>query len=906
MYHADVPFPQPDERAKSPLARISTKQTFVLATTITFRKKERTHPDMLPRTSKARTGAGAGIALLCAALLAAPAAPAQAPQPDSPAIRARVNDLVHKMTLEQKLEYIGGTGFAVRAMPSLGLPALQMSDGPYGVRSNAGLPSTTYAIGIGLAASWNRDLAFQVGKAIGRDARARGVHFMLGPGIDIYRSPRNGRNFEYFGEDPFLTGAITVGYITGMQTEGVSSTVKHFLGNNNEYLRHDSDSVIDERTLREIYLPGFEDAVRKAHVGAIMDSYNLVNGEHMTQNGYFNTDIARKQWGFDGVMMSDWDATYDAVAAANGGLDIEMPTGKFMNPKNLTSAVESGKVSEATIDEKVFHILDTAARFGWLDRPQLDSSISLVDARNNAVALQTAEEGLVLLKNEGSMLPLSKTATKSILVVGPDAYPGVPVGGGSAGVKPFHTVSALEGLTEYLGTGATVYYDRGVPTLSDMARGTKFETAEQDGKPGLTLESFTNSDLSGTPAATVVVPFIDSTGIRWQDLDPAMARALYSSGARHGSSRRWTGYYNAPTAGSYIVALQGSGERSGNRVYLDGKLIIDDWTLVRADQPHLTVQLTAGAHKVVVEDSRNSPVGGRIRFGIVPLDQVVSAKAKELAAKADVVVIAAGFDAESESEGSDRTFDLPFGQDQLIRTLAAINKKTIVTVTSGGNVDSESWLANVPVCMENWYGGQDGGTALAKILFGDVNPSGHLPATFERRAEDNPTFNTYYPEEGTNKVVYKEGIFVGYRGYQHNHVEPLYPFGYGLSYTTFRFSHLAVKGEGTTATVSFDVTNTGKRAGKEVAQVYISDTHASVPRPEEELKGFEKVALAPGQTKHVTVKLDDRAFAYYDTDAKGWHIAPGSFGIRVGDSSANIALKGTVEISKEAAGAAKF
>lgn len=864
---------------------------------------------MLPRTPKASACAKTAIALLTAALFTASSALAQAPQPDSPAIRARVNAVIHKMTLEQKLEYIGGTGFAVRAMPSLGLPALEMSDGPFGVRSNAGLPSTTYAIGIGLAASWNRDLAFEAGKAIGRDARARGVNFMLGPGIDIYRSPRNGRNFEYFGEDPFLTGAITVGYITGMQTEGVSSTVKHFLGNNNEYMRHDSDSIIDERTLREIYLPGFEDSVRKAHVGAIMDSYNLVNGEHMTQNGYFNTDIARKQWGFDGVMMSDWDATYDAVAAANGGLDIEMPTGKFMNPKNLTSAVESGKVSEATIDEKVFHILDTAARFGWLDRTQTDDSISLNDARNDAVALQTAEEGLVLLKNEGSVLPLSKATTKSILVVGPDAYPGVPVGGGSAGVRPFRTISALEGLTDYLGTGATVYYDRGLPTLTEIARETKFTTAEQNGEAGLTLETFANAGLEGTPTTTVVVPFINSEGTSWEALlaaDPAAAKALYLSGARHGSSRRWTAYYNAPATGNYIVALQGTGESSRNRVYLDGKLIINDWTMVRAKQPHLTVELTAGPHKVVVEDSRRSPVGGRIRFGIVPLDQVVSAKAKELAAKADVVLIAAGFDPDSESEGSDRTFDLPFGQDQLIRTLTAINKKTIVTVTSGGNVDSESWLAGVPVYMENWYSGQDGGTALAKILFGEVNPSGHLPATFERRAEDNPTFNNYYPEAGTNKVVYKEGIFVGYRGYQHNHVEPLFPFGYGLSYTTFRFSHLAVKPEGATATVSFDVTNTGKRAGKEVAQVYVSDTHASVPRPEEELKGFEKVSLAPGQTKHVSVKLDDRAFAYYDTEAKGWQIAPGSFGVRVGDSSANIALKGTVEISKEAAAAAKF
>ncbi|MEO6981970.1 MAG: glycoside hydrolase family 3 C-terminal domain-containing protein, partial [Edaphobacter sp.] len=671
---------------------------------------------------------------------------------------------------------------------------------------------------------------------------------------------------------------------------------------------HDSDSIIDERTMREIYLPGFEAAVRKAHVGSIMDSYNLTNGVHMTQNGYLNTDVARKEWGFNGVMMSDWDATYDAVGAANGGLDLEMPTGKFMNRKNLLSAVQSGKVAEATIDEKIFHILDTAGRFGWLDRPQTDTSISLLDARNNAVALDTAREGIVLLKNEGNLLPLNKAQIQSILVVGPDAYPGVPVGGGSAGVKPFHTISPLEGLSAYLGSSATVYYDRGLPTISEVARDSRFVTETQNGKPGLKLETFTTGDLSGTPALTTVVPSINNTGTSWESLmdDPAAAMALFTSGAKHDSSRRWTGYYVAPQAGNYIVVLQGSGERTGNRVYIDDKLVIDDWTLVRADQPHLTLTLAAGPHKVVVEDWKRSPVGGKIRFGIIAENKIVSAKAKELAAKADVVLIAAGFDADSESEGGDRTFSLPFGQDQLIHELSAANKKTIVAVTSGGNVDSEPWLDRIPAYLENWYAGQDGGTALAEVLFGEVNPSGHLPATFERRAEDNPTFNTYYPEPGTNKVVYKEGIFVGYRGYQHNHTQPLYPFGYGLSYTTFTFANLTVKPEASHATVSFDITNTGSRAGAEVAQVYVSDTHAKVPRPAEELKGFEKVTLAPGETKHVNVDLDSRAFAYYDTAEKKWQIAPGTFGINVGDSSASIALKGNVEISKQAAATATF
>src|SRR5579875_967975 len=345
---------------------------------------------------------------LVAASLFAGAARGGASQQLTPAeIDRQADALLAKLTLEQKIKLIGGVdGMFTYAMPQIGLPRLKMSDGPMGVRTWG--PSTAYAAGIGLAASWDPELAQEVGVGIGEDARARGVNFLLGPGVDIYRSPRNGRNFEYFGEDPYLTGAIATGYIRGMQSEGVSATVKHYMGNNNEYLRHDSDSIIDERAMREIYLPGFEAAVRQGDVGAIMDSYNLVNGTHMTQNGYLNIDVARKDWGFKGVMMSDWVATYDAVGAANGGLDIEMPTGAYMNPKNLLPAVQSGTVKESTIDEKVFHILDTAARFGWLDRPQVDDSISLDDAQNNALALETAQEGLVLLKNEGNLLPLNK------------------------------------------------------------------------------------------------------------------------------------------------------------------------------------------------------------------------------------------------------------------------------------------------------------------------------------------------------------------------------------------------------------------------------------------------------------------------------------------------------------------
>jgi beta-glucosidase len=839
--------------------------------------------------------------------LLATAALAQAPHPLTAADKQRIDQIVEKMTLAEKLDYIGGTGFAVRAMPALHLPALEMSDGPVGVRSNSGFPSTTYAGGAGLAASWDRELARRVGAGIGRDARARGVHFMLGPGVNIYRSPRNGRNFEYFGEDPFLAANMAVGYITGMQGQGVSATVKHYIANNSEYLRHDSDSIVDPRALHELYLPSFEAAVKKGHVGAVMDSYNLINGVHATQNATLNIDIMRKEFGFEGTIMSDWVATYDAIGAANGGLDIEMPTGKYMNRANLEPAIQQGKVSQTTIDDKVRHILTTAMMFGWLDHEQADPFISYVDSRNAETALDGARESAVLLKNEGNLLPLDKAQVKTVLVVGPDAYPGVPVGGGSAAVQPFHGVSALEGITNYLGNGATVFYDRGLPTMSELANKTKFTTEASGGEAGLKVEVFANSNLTGKPAGTKTVKGVNEKGVSWDTLsdDPATLLDLFNAAVPKEISQRFTGYYTAESAGKYIVVLEGSGEGAGDRVTIDGKTVIDDWELVRAFQPVVEMDLTAGPHKVVVDQRQTGPIGGKLRFAIVRADKVVNERAKQLAAKADVVMVAAGYNNSSESEGGDRTFSLPYGQDELIQAMADANKKVIVSVTSGGNVDSTAWLDRVPVWLETWYAGQEGGRALAEILFGDVNPAGHLPETWERRLEDNPTYENYYPEPGTKRVVYKEGIFVGYRGYEHNHVKPLFPFGYGLSYTTFKFANLAVgpksAGANPQVNVTFDVTNTGSRKGAEVAQVYVSDDHAKVPRPERELKGFERVMLSPGETKHVSVALDARSFAYWDPNASKWTIDPGRFTVRVGDRVDETPLEGSVELSAEAA-----
>ena len=834
------------------------------------------------------------LLVLCLTVISGPAqtsAPAQSPS--AVAVDSRVESLLRQMTLEEKVDLLGGVdGFFIRGIPRLGLPPLKMADGPLGVR-NFG-PATAMAGGIALAATWNPALAERMGTELGRDARAKGVHFLLGPGVNIYRAPMNGRNFEYFGEDPLLASRIAVGYIKGVQSQGVSATIKHFMGNNSEFDRHKTDSIIDERTMREIYLPVFEAAVKEANVGAIMDSYNLTNGTHLSQHAYLNTDVAKNEWGFRGIMMSDWSSTYDGVAAANGGLDLEMPSGAFMNRQTLLPAIQQGKVSVATIDDKVRRILRTAIRFGWLDRDQTDVSIPRYNQLGRTVALETARESLVLLKNERSLLPLDKARIKSVAIIGPDAYPAVPVGGGSGRVEPFVATSFLQGLSNYLGTAAQVYYARGIPSLSEMAQATNFSTHTFDGSPGLNAEYFDNKDLKGTPTVKRIDQHVNFRGGTSADFPAATL------------SSRWTGYYIAPEAGSYDVFVASTGEDGGYyRLYLDDKLIFDDWTTSRAAVGQTRLSLDAKPHKIMLEQhGRSGWLGTRMQFGIARHGSVVSQEAKKLAANADVVVVAAGFDPETESEGADRTFNLPPAQDELIEAMAAANKNTIVVITSGGNVDMTGWLDRVPALIEAWYPGQEGGTALAEVIFGDANPSGRLPVTFERRWEDNPVSKSYYPAPGTNKVDYKEGVFVGYRGYEKNNIKPQFPFGYGLSYTNFSYGNLSVQ-QGITkggspefwwAKVSFDITNNGNRPGSEVAQVYVSDSHSKVSRPLKELQGFAKVDLKPGETKRVKVMLSPRSLSYYDVNTKKWRAEPGDFDVLVGPSSAQIELRGKITL----------
>jgi beta-glucosidase len=817
------------------------------------------------------------------------------------AVEKRVDDLLAKMTLDEKIDLISGdTPFRTHTIPRLNIPFFQMADGPVGAHIPA--PTIAYAAGIGLAASWDSELALHIGQQLGRDSRSRGAAFLLGPGVNIYRAPMNGRNFEYFGEDPFLASGIAVGYIRGVQQEGVSATVKHFLGNNSEYLRHDSDSIIDERTLREIYMPVFEAAVKTAKVGAIMDSYNITNGEHMTQNKPLNIDVAKQQWHFAGIVMSDWVATYDTAAAANGGLDLEMPFGVYYAPEKIAPLLKNGTISQATLDDKVRRILRVAADFGWLDRPQLDTDIPRYNLEGRAASLQAAIEGAVLLKNDNNALPLNKTALKTIAVIGPTATQTVTTGGGSGEVVSFASTNLLVGVSNYLGEQTNVLYARGLYSVNQMSCLTHFTTDPQGTTPGVTHVTFTKANLEGDVTSTVIDSTLDTPAStrrepEEQELNALTAHKSANPYVRATNSSKWTGYYTPSEAGKFAIFIQTDGRY---RLLVDDTVVFDSSVVPKYILNQTTLDLTQAPHKIVVEQlsQQIGSVSG-MRVGIAPLNTIVEKDALEIASKADTVLIAVGFNASSESEGGDRSFELPVGQEQLIQQIAALGKKTIVVITSGGSVDVSNWKDKVQGIFETWYSGEEGGTATARLLFGDENPSGHLPISWEEKITDNPSFAHYYPDPGTNKIVYREGIFMGYRGYEHKHVEAQYPFGFGLSYTTFSFSKLkAVPAGDGHFTVTFDVTNTGKRSGATVAQLYVGESSPQIERPVKELKGFERLMLRAGETKHVTLELNSRSFSYFDVKASSWQADAGTYTVQLGDSSRNIQQKTTIQLPK--------
>lgn len=795
-------------------------------------------------------------------------------------VDARVEALLGQMTLDEKIDYIGGHNeFYIRAIPRLGILELKMADGPLGVR-NFG-PAVSYPAGICLASTWNVELAKSFGRSLGQDARARGVHFLLAPGVNIYRAPMCGRNFEYLGEDPCLTSQMAVSIIKGIQGEGVSATVKHFAANNQEWNRHHTSSDVDERTLHEIYLPAFEAAVKDAEVGAIMNSYNLINGQHATEHGYLNNEVAKSLWGFDGIIMSDWTSTYDAVGAANGGLDLEMPYAKHMNHQNLMKAYEKGEVTLETIDDKVRRILRTAIRFGFFDRPQQDTELSLFNQDGQKTARTVAEEGIVLLKNEG-LLPLDKGKIRRLAVIGPCARGPIPQGGGSSRVEPIISQSFLGEIAKACGSDVMILYSPGVPEYS--CNFNSLSTTQDGSQMGLLGEYFDNPLLDGRP---ILVRIDEQVNFQWKE------RSFMMNGPVNHYSIRWTGYFKAPSTGKYTFYVEG---HDGHRLFLDDQAVMDQWTGDTEALEWVAVQLEATKIYKIKLEYRVDKGSQGIKLGWNFGEDQTLAHTAQVAMQADAVLLITGFGDQYEGEDWDRAFRLPQGQNRLIHKVLDANPNTVVVTCAGGGIDMASWIDKTRALIFAWYPGQEGGSAISSIIFGDVSPSGKLPISIERTREESATFASYYDIDNSKRVSYTEGLFVGYRHFDKSDKKPLFAFGHGLSYSHFAYSNLKIERDGDETKVSFDLTNTGTMKAKEIAELYVHERNSRVVRPKKELKGFVKVDLAPNETRRCTLTLDARAFSYYDDGLHAWSVNPGIFDILVGSASDNIKLKGIVEL----------
>ncbi|WP_082773785.1 glycoside hydrolase family 3 C-terminal domain-containing protein [Hymenobacter sp. PAMC 26628] len=754
-------------------------------------------------------------ALVAAALFCATAgaASAQTKKPGAPAAKptanaqqallgheAEIDALLQKLTLEEKVHMIhANSAFAAGGVPRLNIPEIMTSDGPHGVRPEQGRnweppvgandASSYLPTNNTLAATWNPALGYAYGTVLGSEANARGKDIILGPGINIVRAPLNGRNFEYLSEDPFLISQMVVGYIKGVQSQGVSACVKHFAANNQEIHRDDVDVSMSERALREIYLPGFKAAIQQGGAFSLMGSYNKFRGTWATENAYLMNTILKGEWGFKGLVVSDWGSVHDTQEALRNGTDLEMGTDlalmyKSVDQSAATATASAGAPAPARSYYDQFFLADPALEAIKKDPslvPMVDDKVrrilrvmyathmlggakrqpgALNTKEHQATALKVAEEGIVLLKNDGNLLPLKKSV-KTVAVIGANAERANSMGGGSSQLKAKYEITPLQGLKNALGPGVTVTY-----------------------APGYTIA-------------------------RDQKADPAL-----------------------------IAQAVAAAKTADEVVFVGGSTHGYDYT-----------KWSDNAY---------------------------------------------------DAEGTDKPdMKMPFGQDELVQAVLAANPRTVVVLLGGGPIDVSAWAGRARAVVEAWYPGMEGGNAIAHVLFGDVNPSGKLPFTFPAKLEDSPVYKLgEYPSSPGDplKEVYKDDIYVGYRYYDTYKVAPQYPFGYGLSYTTFKYGALTVTPGPQSATVKLSVTNSGRVAGAEVVQLYVHDNQTAVKRPEKELKAFGKVFLKPGETKTVTLALPADSFKYYNESKKQWVLAPGKFNLLVGSSSRDIRQTGTVKL----------
>ncbi|KAF2662986.1 glycoside hydrolase family 3 protein [Lophiostoma macrostomum CBS 122681] len=826
----------------------------------------------------------------------------------------RARELAAKLTLEEQISLLAGADFwRTVAIPDEGIPSIKTTDGPNGARGEFftnGTPAALFPCGISMASTWNLDLLEKIGQHLGEETKARGAHVLLAPTVCMHRSPLGGRNFESYSEDPFLTGKLAASYINGLQSKGISATIKHFLGNEQETERQAYNAVIAERALREIYLKPFEIAVRDSSPWALMSSYNLVNGIHADEYEHTLKNILRGEWGWEGTVISDWTGTYTTAPSIRAGTDIEMPgPTKWRKSDQALAAIEKGELTKEDVEQaaaRVLFLVDRTKGLGNMSAEEPEQSNNNPQIRS--LILQTAIEGLTLLKNEKSVLPIR--GAKKLAMIGPNVKRAIVGGGGSAGLKPYYVTTPWDGVRSRF--DGELIFAQGCDSSKWMPLASPYCTTP-DGQQGVRLEYYRGDRFKGEP---LVVQDKAGTDLWLWDSAPKEVLPEFSFKVKTTLTPTSTGTH------TFSFASVGPG-----RVFINGELFVDNWdwtdegeAMFSASEDVLkSIYLEEGKPVEILVESTNevrpaskvSVIGrrhdyGGCRIGYQEEDKVDrQQEAVDAAKAADAAILVVGLDAEWESEGYDRqTMDLPRNgsQDRLIEAVLAANPNTIVVNQSGTPV-TMPWANRAPAILQAWYQGMEAGNALADVLFGNQSPSGKLPTTFPQRLEDNPAYHNWPGENLT--TIYGEGIYIGYRHYERSKIAPLFPFGHGLTYTTFEYGSPSIDkqvlAEADSITVTVPVTNTGSYPAHEIVQAYVKDIKSTLPRPEKELQAFGKVLLQPGETKDVSLSLNKYSVGYFNTSlgqSGAWVAEEGAFDVLIGSSSADIRCKVSFEVKE--------
>lgn len=837
--------------------------------------------------------------------------------------------LVSQLQLDEKAALLAGADlWSTVAVERLGIPPVRMTDGPNGARGpnlpgpgSGGLTSVCVPCGAALGATWDADLLERVGTVLGQETRTKASRVLLAPTVNLHRSPLGGRNFESYSEDPLLAGRMAAGFVRGVQSEGVACTVKHFAGNESEDDRMVADTIVDERTLREIHLLPFELAVREGGALGIMTSYNRLNGEYCADRHDLLAGVLRGEWGFDGLVVSDWFAFADTGKAVVAGLDLEMPgPGRAYGPA-LAEAVRQGRVDEALVDAAVLRLLGVFDRIGALDDDPAAVPGAEDRPEHRAVAREAAVAGTVLLRNDGGVLPLDPSTLRRVAVIGPNAGRAQIMGGGSANLPAHYLRSPLDALRDRLGPGVEVVHEAAVD-IGLTTPEVPGDWLASEGHPGMTVEFFAPDEPGG---ALVHTARADSGAVVWFGRPPAEAGSSFSWRAsaqlRVGAPGRWT------------VSLA---QTEPARLLVDGEVVLDGSD--RELPPgHDFMGMARRELTTVLELSPERPVWVELQSTVRERALVTGAKlglrpapaadglerAVALAAEADATVVVVGTDADWESEGSDRTsMCLPGDQDELVARVLDVAPDAVVVLNAGAPV-AAPWAGDARALLQIWFGGQEMADGLVDVLLGEADPGGRLPSTVPLRIEDNPSWGNF-PAQG-GRIRYGEGILVGYRWYESRGVDVSFPFGHGLSYTTFEIGEPEVSAgalePGRSLGVRVPVTNVGDRRGSEVVQLYVAPGRPRAFRPPKELKAFAKVALDPGESTVVDLELEGRAFARWAdpdpaldqlvprleaevawarppaaVDERGWVVDSGPHDLLVGRSSADIAHVVTIDV----------